>query len=75
MKENKTQDIGELTSILHSKSFYEIIEERKKYLQGEVNNFVRQENLIKAYGALSKLDDVDQLIKMMAKRLEELNKK
>jgi len=66
--------IGELISLLHSKSFLALLEERKNFLQGEVNKFVRAKDLIEAYGALMRKEDVDKTVEMMTKRLQELQK-
>ena len=65
-------DIGELTAISKSSAFRRMLERRKVYLQNQVNEFVRSQNLIQAYGELCKLDDIDQLLKMIDKTIEDL---
>lgn len=46
----------------------------KEYLQGQVNIFVRSQNLIEAFGALCRLDDADKIFRLIKGRLEELQK-
>ena len=69
-----TTNIGELTQILHSRTFYELIKKRKVYLQKEINNYVRKQDWFNAYATLGKFDDVDQLVKIATKELEDLQK-
>ena len=48
--------------------------ERKKYLQKQVNDFVRSNDTRQAFGALSKLDDMDKLLSVVSLRIEKLKK-
>ena len=72
MSNNNTIIIGELTTILNSKSFYAILEEHKKSLQGEVNRFVRADDMLNAYGALRALDDTDKILMLMRKKITDI---
>jgi hypothetical protein len=74
MANNKGSEIGELQSILMSKTFYNILEEHKLSLQAEVNKFVAAQDLINAYGALRALKDTDRILMLTQKKLEELKK-
>jgi hypothetical protein len=69
---NNTAIIGELTAILHSKSFYILLEEHKKSLQGEVNRYVKSNDMLNAYGALRAMNDVDRILTLMQAKITEL---
>lgn len=66
--------ISELENVVSSKELQVVIDEHKKYLQEEVNKFVRIQEITKAYGSLCKLDDFDNIIRLAKKRLDELKK-
>jgi hypothetical protein len=75
MKEiNKIQDIGELTSIINSRAYRQVLDERRKYLQDEANNFIRQQKWTEAYGAIMRMDDLMQTLKMLELQLEKIKK-
>ncbi len=69
-----TENVGELTALLHSKAFYEILAEHKQSLQAEVNKFVAAQDLINAYGALRTMKDVGRILMLTQKKLEDLKK-
>lgn len=69
-----TENIGELTTLLHSRSFYEILAEHKQSLQAEVNKFVAAQDLMNAYAALRVLKDADKILMLTQKKLEDLKK-
>jgi len=68
------REIAELTDILQSKALRQVLSDRKGYLQNEVNKYVRQQEWTEAFGALSKLDDLDKLMDIVTKRAEDLKK-
>jgi hypothetical protein len=70
-------ELGELSTISVSrewKAYLSILKRHKEYLQGEVNKFVRAKDFTEAYGALSKMDDVDKQTELFYKRIEDLKK-
>lgn len=69
-----TQEIGELTSLLHSRAFRSVLNEHKLNLQKEVNKFVKAQDIINAYAALKILEDIDKIVLLMTFKLEELQK-
>jgi len=71
---DKTNSIGELTSLLLSRTFHLILEEHKSYLQKEVNRFVKAQDMTNAFASLAKLEDIDKLVGLMQRKLEELRK-
>jgi hypothetical protein len=72
--DNKSTQIGELQSILTSRTFYAIVDEHKKSLQKEINAFVEKQDLVNSFGALRAFRDADRLIRLMRNKLEELKK-
>ncbi len=73
MPDNK-RAIAEIQGIISSRVLQETIKEHKEYLQKEVNNFVRQRDIVGAFGALSKLEDYDNIVKLLLKKAEDLKK-
>jgi len=71
-KHDKTGIIGELTAITTSKSFYLLIEERKNFLQKEVNKFIRAQDWYNAYATVAKIDDLFKLFELAQQRLKKL---
>jgi len=65
-------DIGELTAISKSSAFRKVLENRKVYLQTQVNKFVEEQNLIEAYAALKKMQDIDKLVEIINKTIADL---
>lgn len=74
MSKDKSGLIGELTSLLHSGAFYEVLAEHKASLQKEVNRFVKAQDLINAYAALKNLEEADKILLLMQNKLESLKK-
>jgi len=66
--------IVELNSISQSSAFRAFLDGRRLYLQVEVNKFIRQQDLINAFGALSKMDDLDKMMKVMGENIETMKK-
>jgi len=66
------KELSELVSIYESGVFREFLTTRKQFLQSEVNKFVRQKDVTEAFGALSKLEDLDKIMGMLSKRISEL---
>ena len=67
-------ELGELQTILHSRIFYLILDEHKKSIQKEVNTFVKEQKWYEAFGAVKRLEDVDKIVFLMNKKMEELKK-
>jgi len=74
MSKDKAGAIGELTSMLMSGTFHNILAEHKSSLQKEVNAFVKKQDLPNAYAALRTMEDVDRIVRLMQTRLDELKK-
>lgn len=71
---NPVNGLHELQFILSSKAFHTLLSERKQYAQEEVNRFVREQNMIEAYGALRRMEDIDQMVEIIKKRITEIEK-
>lgn len=71
-EKDRIVEIGELRSIFTSKTFRRILQERKAHHQIKVNEFIRAKDLISAYGALCKMDDLDKLLDRIEMHLNEL---
>lgn len=69
---DKIREIGELTALIRSRSLQRVLQERKIYLQIEVNRFVWAKDLISAYGELCKLKDIDKTMQAIEKRLKQM---
>jgi hypothetical protein len=67
-------DIGELQNIVNSSALRRVLNYRKEFHQKEVNRFVREQNLIQAYGSLCKYDDIDKFLEILQKKVNELKK-
>jgi len=74
MSNNKASEIGELQSILTSRTFYDVLAEHKVSLQKEVNKFIKDKDLMSAYAALRTMEDVDRITRLMQTKLDELKK-
>ena len=68
------RELSELVYVSESLAFKEVLKERKEYLQGEVNKFVRGQLWTESFGALSKLDDIDKMMKMVNDKIFKLRK-
>ena len=71
-------ELDNLTKLITSREWIEalkITKVHKDYLQKEVNRFVREQNMIQAYGALARYDDADKIFKMVKDRLDILKNK
>jgi hypothetical protein len=67
-------ELSELSTIFNSKGFRQLLLTHKEYLQTQVNMFVREQNIIRAYGNLCKYDDIDKIIELVEKRIVDLKK-
>ena len=70
-------ELDNLTKLLTSNEWFEalkVIKAHKEFLQKEVNRHVKEQKLIEAYGALSKLEDADKIFKMIKERHDILRK-
>jgi hypothetical protein len=66
-----------LPALVNSKDwaeFVNLLNQRKGYLQYQVNRYVREQSLILAYGELCKLDDIEKLKEQVQIRLKEIKK-
>ena len=66
--------ISELTSIINSRAYRKVLDERKDYLQKEANSFIRQQKWTEAFGAVIRMDDLGQTLKMLEKELADIKK-
>lgn len=74
MDRKEYTDLGELKTIATSGAFRRFLAERKQYLQGQVNTFVREQKWTEAYGALMRLEDIDKLMSRLQQKIIELEK-
>jgi len=73
MRENdKLQDVGELTSIINSRAYRKVLDERRDWLQKEANAFIRQQKWTEAYGAILRMDDLGKTLEMLQKKLDRI---
>ena len=54
--------------------FKELLDERKLFIQQEVNKFVKSQQIVEAYGALARLEDIEKLYKVIDRRIETIQK-
>ena len=77
LNKDKFEELSNLTHLVTSdawKSYVKILEEHKAFLQKTVNENVREQNLIEAYGALMRLYDIDKIFSLIDKRLKDLER-
>lgn len=72
---NELQELSSLVTSNEWRSFLSMLDEHKDFLQKQVNTFIRSQDLISAYGALSKLDDIDNILTLVSKRISDLKKR
>ena len=71
------EELDNLTLLVNSEQWVEyvkLLKQRKDFLQGEVNRFVREQKLIEAYGELCKFDDINKTLQLVKSKLETLRK-
>lgn len=73
-KSETYREIMEITNVLQSKAFRQVLSDRKHYLQDLANSFVRQQEWTEAFAAIAKMDDLNKTVDIMNKRLEDLKK-
>ena len=73
-KSNDYREAIDLENILRSGAFVLFLKKRKIYLQQEVNKLVRHQRSVEAFGAVSKLDDLDKMEDLIKLRIAEIRK-
>jgi hypothetical protein len=73
-KNDSFQSISELTSIITSRAYREVLEERRNWLQKEANNFIRQQKWTEAFGAVMRMDDLAKTLEMLQRKLDEIKR-
>lgn len=73
-KSETYREIMEITNVLQSKAFRQVLSDRKNYLQEAANSFVRQQQWTEAFATIAKMDDLNKTVDIMTKRLEDLKK-
>jgi hypothetical protein len=71
---NRATDIGELQTILHSRIFFEVLGEHKDFLQGEVNRFIKAQDMTNAYASLKAMEDAGKIVELLRKKMADLQK-
>lgn len=74
-KIDSVQEIGELKSVIDSEAFRNILIKHREHLQKQVNAWVRQQNIVNAFGELSKIDDIDKIFDLIELRIKEIEGK
>lgn len=74
-RENSAFELNDLVNVRNSAGFRNLLLEHKRELQKEVNLMVRSQRFTEAYGELCKLDDVDKIMGLVEKRINELQPK
>lgn len=64
--------VRELRDISNNKVLLNILEERKKSAQEEVNRFVGEQKLIEAYGALKRMEDNDKFLRVINSKITQI---
>jgi hypothetical protein len=67
-----------LTLLVRSKDWIEyvgILHDHKQYLQSKVNEYVKAQDLFKAYGELCKMNDIDNVLGIVEKSVKEIESK
>ncbi len=73
-KSDSSMEVRDLKGIVGSRAFYNVLQRRKVFMQQQVNTFIRDQDLINAYAALAKYDDIDKMVDIFKKRIKELEK-
>lgn len=66
--------IDDLQRLVDSKALSDFLDERKEIAQGEVNRFVREQNLMSAFGAWTRMNDIDKFRELLKEKIEVLTK-
>jgi hypothetical protein len=72
------QELESWENIIHSEDwrvFLKLLATHKDFLQAQVNGYLVSHEDRKASEALAKLNDCDQIIRLVSKRIEEIRKK
>jgi hypothetical protein len=76
--ERENSGFDGLPSLVHSKDwadYVSMLRDLQFSMQKQVNSFVRQQDLFKAFGCLSKLDMIEKQIELVGKKLSEIESK
>ena len=68
---NPFEDLQHLVLTPAWVEYLKILEERKVFLQKEVLQNVREQNLMQAYATVAKIDDIDKTLQIISKKLKE----
>ena len=74
MMTDRIADIGELTSIINSRAYRQVLDERREHLQKEANIFIRQQKWMEAFSAITRMDDLSKTLEMLEKKLADIKK-
>jgi hypothetical protein len=70
-------ELDDLKVLIGSEEWLSAIKVAKAHrdtMQSEVNRFVKEQNLIEAYGALMRLEDSDKIFRLIRARFEKVSK-
>ena len=67
-------EIRELKSIINSRAFHNLLKARKEHQQREANRYVREQDIVSAYAAIAKYDDIEKTIEIIKKQIVKLEK-
>ena len=68
--QNKTEEILELTQILRSRPFNDMLNDMARYRQEKINKAVKEQNMVNAYGAYCELEVINKIPEMIEQRLK-----
>lgn len=74
MSRHNDLEIRELKSIIDSRAFANLLKVRKEYQQKEANRYVREKDIVSAYAAIAKYDDIEKTIEVIKKQIVKLEK-
>jgi propanediol dehydratase large subunit len=68
------QELTDLVNVSESRAYRQFLDNRINFLQEEVNKSVKAKDIIEAYAALGKLNDIKKHMDMLKTRIFELRK-
>ena len=71
---NELDDLKQLIGGEEWFAALKVAKEHRDFLQGEVNRFVKEQNLIEAFAALARMNDADKIFRLIQARFKTVAK-
>lgn len=68
-------ELLDLEILINSPVIHKLYDSHKGRLQKQVNQFIKEQNLIEAHSALAKLNDINRIFELAKIRINELKSK